>query len=126
VATSVAVTASVISEIGMIGTPVAYAIVGAAVVDDVLGMVVLAVSRGMTDGSLDAAGISLLLVGAVVFVVVGAWVGSNFLTRFVFMVQVSGYRSSMRSSLRRYRYPRSSAPSSLERSSPGRLSGTAS
>src|SRR4030065_2064550 len=92
VATSVAVTASVMSEIGMIGTPVAYAIVGAAVVDDILGMVVLAISRGLTEGNLDAVGLVLLLVGAVAFVVLGAWLGSHFLTKLVLMVQVSGYK----------------------------------
>ena len=95
VATSVAVTASVISEIGMIGTPVAYAIVGAAVVDDILGMVVLAISRGLTEGNLDAVGLVLLLVGAVAFVVLGAWLGSHFLTKLVFMVQVSGYKRKL-------------------------------
>ena len=95
VATSVAVTASVMSEIGMIGTPVAYAIVGAAVVDDILGMVVLAISRGLTEGNLDAVGLVLLLVGAVAFVVLGAWLGSHFLTKLVFMVQVSGYKRKM-------------------------------
>ena len=95
VATSVAVTASVMSEIGMIGTPVAYAIVGAAVVDDILGMVVLAISRGLTEGNLDAVGLVLLLVGAVAFVVLGAWLGSHFLTKLVFMVQVSGYKRKL-------------------------------
>jgi Kef-type K+ transport system membrane component KefB len=95
VATSVAVTASVISEIGMIGTPVAYAIVGAAVVDDILGMVVLAVSRGLSEGNLDAIGLGLLLVAALVFVVLGAWLGSHFLTKLVFMVQISGYKRKL-------------------------------
>ncbi len=95
VATSVAVTASVISEIGMIGTPVAYAIVGAAVVDDILGMVVLAVSRGLSEGNLDALGLGLLLIGAVLFVVLGAWLGSHFLTKLVFIVQVSGYKRKL-------------------------------
>jgi len=97
VATSVAVTASVIQEIGMIGTPVAYAIVGAAVVDDILGMVVLAISRGISDGGggLDALGIGLLMIGAVVFIVAGAWLGSHFLTKLVFMVQISGYKRKL-------------------------------
>jgi len=86
VATSVAVTATVISELGMIGTPVAYAIVGAAVVDDVLGMVVLGISKG---------GLTLTVVGAVLFVVVGAWVGSKILVRVVFNVQISGYKRKL-------------------------------
>jgi Kef-type K+ transport system membrane component KefB len=95
VATSVAVTASVISELGLIGTPVAYAIVGAAVVDDVMGMVVLGISKGMITGSLDPVGLVLLVVGAVLFVVLGAWIGSRFLTRLVFDVQVEGFRRKL-------------------------------
>ena len=95
VATSVAVTASVLSELGLIGTPVAYAIVGAAVVDDILGMVVLGISKGMASGELDAVGIGLLMVGAVLFVVIGAYVGSRFLAKLVFDVQISGYRRKM-------------------------------
>jgi Kef-type K+ transport system membrane component KefB len=95
VATSVAVTASVISELGLIGTPVAYAIVGAAVVDDILGMVVLGISKGLSSGQVDAFGIGFLIVGAVLFVTVGAYVGSRFLAKLVFDVQVSGYRRKM-------------------------------
>lgn len=95
VATSVAVTASVMSELGVIGTSVANAIVGAAVVDDILGMIVLAISRGLAQGSLDIVGVLILTAGAVVFVVVGAWIGSKFLVKLVFSVQVRGYRRRM-------------------------------
>lgn len=95
VATSVAVTASVIAELGLIGRPVAYAIVGAAVVDDVLGMVVLGISKGLAHGELDTGGIALLIIGAVLFVTVGAYIGSRFLAKLVFNVQISGYRRKM-------------------------------
>jgi len=95
VATSVAITAGVTSELGLIGTPVAYAIIGAAVVDDVLGMVVLGVSKGLAAGSLDLLGVSALVAGAVLFIVLGAWIGSRFLTKLVFNVQVSGFRRKL-------------------------------
>ena len=95
VATSVAVAASVLAELGLIGTPVAYAIVGAAVVDDILGMVVLGISKGLAQGNLDTLGIGLLVVGAVLFVTLGAYVGSRFLAKLVFNVQISGYRRKM-------------------------------
>lgn len=95
VATSVAVTATVISELGLIGKPVAYAIVGAAVVDDVLGMVVLGISKGISAGTIDSSGLILLVIGAVLFVAVGAWVGSKLLVRLVFDVQISGYRRKL-------------------------------
>ncbi len=95
VATSVAVTASIISEFGMISTPVASAIVGAAVVDDVLGMIVLGITNGVTAGNLDIVGVILLVAAAVIFVVVGAWIGTRFLTRLVFNVQIEGYKRKM-------------------------------
>ena len=95
VATSVAITAGVTSELGLIGTPVAYALIGAAVVDDVLGMVVLGVSKGLSVGGLDPLGITALVLGAVLFVMLGAWLGSHFLTKLVFKVQVSGYRRKL-------------------------------
>ncbi len=95
VATSVAVTATVISELGLIGKPVAYAIVGAAVVDDVLGMVVLGISKGISAGTIDSSGLIMLVIGAVLFVAVGAWVGSKLLVRIVFDVQISGYRRKL-------------------------------
>jgi Kef-type K+ transport system membrane component KefB len=96
VATSVAVTASVISELGLIGGHISNAIVGAAVVDDILGMIVLSISKGMgTGGGIDAIGLILLVIGAVVFVVVGAWIGTRFLVRLVFNVQISGYKRKL-------------------------------
>jgi Kef-type K+ transport system membrane component KefB len=93
VATSVAITAGVTSEFGMIGTPVAYAIVGAAVVDDVLGMVVLAISKGLTStGNIDPTGVVAVVIAAVLFIGLGAWLGSKVITKLVFDVQISGYR----------------------------------
>ena len=63
--------------------------------DDILGMIVLAISRGLAQGSLDIVGVLILMAGAVVFVVVGAWIGSKFLVKLVFSVQVRGYRRRM-------------------------------
>lgn len=94
VATSVAVTASVLNEIGLVGTQVTYAIVGAAVVDDILGMVVLAIS-GRTTGGVDVPELTYLVLVAALFVVLGGWLGSHFLAKLVFNVQVSGYRRRM-------------------------------
>jgi Kef-type K+ transport system membrane component KefB len=96
VATSVAITASVTSQLGLIGTPIAYAIVGAAVVDDVLGMIVLGITNNLVPGvAVDYGAIVLLIIGATLFIVVGAWVGSRYLTKLVFDVQVSGFRRKL-------------------------------
>ena len=95
VATSVAVTASVISDLGLIGGHISNAIVGAAVVDDILGMIVLSISKGMSLGGVDAGELALLVIGAVVFVIMGAWIGTRFLVKFVFNVQISGYKRKL-------------------------------
>ncbi len=96
VATSVAITASVTSQLGMIGTPIAYAIVGAAVVDDVLGMIVLGISNDLVAGaSPEYAGIALLVVAAILFIGIGGYIGSRYLTKLVFNVQVSGFRRKL-------------------------------
>ncbi|HEX9908712.1 MAG TPA: cation:proton antiporter, partial [Thermoplasmata archaeon] len=95
VATSVAITASVMSELGMVGTPVAYALLGAAVIDDILGMIVLAISGGIAAETLDYIEILMLGVAAVAFIAVAGFVGSRYITKLVFQVQVSGYRRKL-------------------------------
>ena len=95
VATSVAITASVASQLGLIGSPVASALLGAAVIDDILGMLVLAVSKGIALGNLDIVGLFLVVFAAVAFVVVGGMLGSRYLTKLVFRVQISGYKRKL-------------------------------
>jgi Kef-type K+ transport system membrane component KefB len=95
VATSVAVTASVIADLGLIGGHISNAIVGAAVVDDILGMIVLSIAKGMSFGGVDGVELILLVVGAVVFVVLGAWIGTRFLVKLVFNVQITGYKRKL-------------------------------
>ncbi|MGH7482373.1 MAG: cation:proton antiporter [Longimicrobiales bacterium] len=73
-ATSVGITARVLTDLGRIHTPEARVIIGAAVVDDVLGLVILAIVSGLAAGAaLTLFGIALkfaiaagFLVGAVI------------------------------------------------------------
>jgi len=58
-ATSVAITVGVLRELRLIGSSTAKIIIGAAVVDDVIGMIVFAISKGTATG----AGIDLGRVG---------------------------------------------------------------
>jgi len=83
VATSVAVTASVLMELNMIKKPVGQAILGAAVVDDILGMVVLAIAGGTAGGTIDIFQVIYLIVAAIGFVVIGIWAGTKFLCRIL-------------------------------------------
>jgi Kef-type K+ transport system membrane component KefB len=74
-ATSIAITAKVLKEMGKLKSEAARAIIGAAVIDDVLGLLVLAVSTGVVGGSLSLGSFSLVLGKAVAFLGIGAVAG---------------------------------------------------
>jgi Kef-type K+ transport system membrane component KefB len=80
-ATSVGITARVLQEAKAIKTPSARIILGAAVIDDVLGLVVLAIIAGVIRAAaagttLDAAGVATIVAKALVFLVGAVLVGS--------------------------------------------------
>ncbi len=73
VATSVGITARVLADLGILDSRVARVILGAAVIDDILSLLVLAVVTGMGKGAisyLKIAVITLEAVGFVAFIVV--------------------------------------------------------
>jgi Kef-type K+ transport system membrane component KefB len=75
-ATSVGITARVLSDLGQMHSEEAKIIIGAAIIDDVLGLVILTVVSGMAAGaSVHALGILRVLVVAVGFLVVAVLVG---------------------------------------------------
>ncbi len=87
-ATSVGITARVLQDAGAIRTPSARVILGAAVIDDVLGLVVLAIIAGVIRAAavgetLAASGIAAIVAKALAFLVVALVVGS-YLTPRVF------------------------------------------
>lgn len=75
VATSVGVTARVLADLGRVEEPESRVILGAAVVDDVLGLLVLAVVSGLASGSLSAGSIVALAGLALGFVVLVGGLG---------------------------------------------------
>lgn len=95
VATSVAITAAVLKEMGVLGSGVAKTILGAAVVDDVLGMIVLAISSGIAKGGIDLLGLILVIIAAVAFVAIGAFVGSRYLMRAVEHIEKKGVQHNL-------------------------------
>ena len=72
VATSVGITARVIKEMGMMNKLESRIIIGAAVIDDVLGMIVLAIVKGVagTDGGISVGAVAEVIIVAAVFVLV--------------------------------------------------------
>jgi Kef-type K+ transport system membrane component KefB len=69
VATSVGITARVLQELGVLSRPYARIILGAAVIDDVLGLIVLAVVNGVAKtGSVEVGAVLQLVLLSVAFV----------------------------------------------------------
>ncbi len=93
VATSTAIAASILLEIGMMRERVAQTIMGAAVVDDILGLLVLSIVVGAGGpGGLDVPHLLLLILSAGAFLVVGSFVGLFFFSRIVVRIQAAGKR----------------------------------
>lgn len=77
-ATSIAITADALREMGRLQTATAKAVIGAAVTDDVLALMALGMVRQMAQGRVSPQDTVLGLAQAVAFVVLGALVGIKF------------------------------------------------
>jgi len=95
-ATSTAIAASVLLDLGLMKEPVAQTILGAAVVDDILGLLVLSIVVGMSRGQVDPLSIGILMATAVAFLVVGIAVGVYFFRRVVVRIQVEGMKLGLK------------------------------
>jgi len=85
-ATSVGITAMVLQEMKMEKTEIAHIILGAAVIDDVLGLLMLAIISGIVlTGSIDLINISITIVTAIIFLVATVYIGPYFIRLFVRM-----------------------------------------
>jgi Kef-type K+ transport system membrane component KefB len=82
-ATSIAITANVLREMGKLQTSAAKAIIGAAVIDDVLALLALSVSEGLVTGELSAVSLLITAVKAIGFIAIGIVVGKLLLGRMI-------------------------------------------
>ena len=82
VATSVGITARVLSGLGLLDAPTARIILGAAVIDDILGLLVLSVVSSVAAGSVNYLEILTTAGLAIGFTAFVALVGAPVLTRF--------------------------------------------
>ena len=83
-ATSVGITAMVLQEMKMEQTETAHIILGAAVIDDVLGLLMLAIISGIViTGSIDLVNISITVIIATVFLMATVYIGPYFIRLFV-------------------------------------------
>jgi Kef-type K+ transport system membrane component KefB len=82
-ATSIAITANVLREMGKLQTETAKAIIGAAVIDDVLALLALSVSEGLVSGELSAVSLLITAAKAIGFIAIGIIIGKTILGRLM-------------------------------------------
>ena len=83
VATSIGITARVLTDLGQLRTSAARVILGAAVIDDILGMILLAVAVGLAvGGTLSAVSIGFIAVQALAFTVFVGLVGTSAIRQY--------------------------------------------
>jgi Kef-type K+ transport system membrane component KefB len=83
VATSVGITAQVLAAKGLLSHQASRIILGAAVIDDVLGLIVLAIVSSMAEGKVDVLKLSMTAIAAIAFTVVVAKWGTPAMQRIV-------------------------------------------
>ena len=81
VATSVGITARVLGSMGLLEKETARIILGAAVIDDILGLIILSVVSGIGTGGVSVTGIGKTAGLAIMFTVVVGLLGSKVMTR---------------------------------------------
>lgn len=82
-ATSIAITANVLREMNKLQTDAAKAIIGTAVIDDVLALLALSISEGLVSGDLSMAVVGVTALKAVGFIAAGILVGKFFFARMI-------------------------------------------
>ena len=82
VATSVGITARVLADLGALSTRVARVILGAAVLDDILGMIVLAIVSSLSAGHVNYVSLAIVTGEAIGFSLLIIFFGSRVVGRF--------------------------------------------
>ncbi len=90
-ATSIAITADVLRELGKLHTDTAKAIIGAAILDDILALLALSVATQISNGELSLPSIGQSILGAVLFLGVGAFLGIKVFSRLISKVDASPF-----------------------------------
>ncbi len=87
-ATSIGITSKVLSEIGQLKSKEGQIIVGAAIIDDVLGIIVLAVVASLAKtGEIDVANVVYLIFSATAFLIGAIFLGGLFNKTFITIVE---------------------------------------
>lgn len=87
VATSVGITARVLASMGLLDTSTARIILGAAVIDDILGLIILSLVSAVSGGNVNFFGLAKTAAAAILFTIFVALVGSRLINRIAPFVQ---------------------------------------
>lgn len=82
-ATSIAITADTLRELGKLDSTAARAIIGAAVIDDVLALLALSLSLQVSNGAFSLSETGLLLLKAIVFLVSAIFLSQRYLRNWI-------------------------------------------
>ncbi len=85
-ATSIAITANVLKEMGKLQTSAAKAIIGAAVIDDILALLALSMSEGIVSGGISPPSLLVTALKAIGFIGLGILVGKLVLERLTIVI----------------------------------------
>jgi Kef-type K+ transport system membrane component KefB len=95
-ATSIGITSKVLSELGQLGSQEGQIILGAAIADDILGIVILAVVASLAKkGEIEISSIVYLVVSAVVFTLVAIVFSKYFNTAFLAIANLFSTRGGL-------------------------------
>jgi Kef-type K+ transport system membrane component KefB len=94
VATSVGVTARVLRDLRAVRTTAAQVVLGAAVVDDILAILILAVVAGLVQGEFSALSITVLVLEVVAFLAVVLVFGPRATSRLSAVIRIPGVPDS--------------------------------
>ena len=80
VATSVGITARVLGSMGLLDTETSRIILGAAVIDDILGLIILSLVSAVSQGSVSYTGLAMTAASAILFTGFVGLIGSKIMT----------------------------------------------
>ncbi len=82
-ATSIAITANVLKEMGKLQSSAAKAIIGAAVIDDILALLALSLSKQLISGGIAYSSVAFNIIKTIGFIFIGAYMGNKVLTKLM-------------------------------------------
>lgn len=91
-ATSVSITVETLKELGKISTNVGNVIIGAAIIDDVLGMLVLTIVTGLSDSSVNIGIVILKIIGFFAFAIIVGYITYILFNKWIYKYNIDKRR----------------------------------